>query len=268
MTQTSTRPLNDQPTTHRLLTTDEGKMYNLYILEPDGTTITLDDDTIFFDWKDHCINPSAFKYLADKHNCQYTEHTLKHIHEQFLQNYLGSDSPLDVCIDDQLVRVNITSRGIELYAYRLGLDRTFSSIDSLNDFLIERGSPTYYNLKQDVTETWRQVLLPTKPEEKSPSYYVRQAEDPKAIQVVMIKQLDTGDYTVTPITLTLTELDYLRTLKAYYYDYFEIKESIAQLTVFYLSQCSRAELEPLKYKITSTELVQHLESEYKLDLSL
>lgn len=265
MSQTRTRPLNDQPTTHRLLTTDEGKMYNLYILEPDGSTTVLDDDTIFFDWKDHCINPKAFQYLAEKHNCQITEHTLKHVHRQFLENYLNADSPLDVCIDDQLVRVNITNRGIDLYSYRLGIDRTFPTIKELNEFLVERGSPTYYTFNQDVKETWQQVTTPTKQDAETEQHFIRRIQDSNTYETVKVELLHNGEYRVIMVVTILTEKVYLQSLKEYYEEYSVVEESISELTLHNVSKFIKEYLAIPERTITKADIVNYLHTEHGID---
>lgn len=234
------RPLNDQPTNQRLLTTEEGKMYDLYILEPNGEikslTTDLEDDTLFFDWKDHCINPRAFIYLAKKYDCQITDKTLKHVHREFLENYLDADSVLDVCIEDQLVRVKIQPRGIELYGYRLGIDQTFPTIEELNKFLVEKGSPTYFEFKQDVTQTWQQVMAPVLDTSKRKVHFVKMNQDSTHLQTVTVIESEGGKIDVTSVITPFIELKYLTILNEYYNYYSAITESILDLTIYNTSR--------------------------------
>lgn len=71
-----------------LLTTDEGKMYNIYVLQSNGDYSPLEDDTLWDCWYDHCIDPEAFMELAKKHGCEYTKTTYDFVCEQYRENYL------------------------------------------------------------------------------------------------------------------------------------------------------------------------------------
>ncbi|PGT90159.1 hypothetical protein COD17_10340 [Bacillus thuringiensis] len=53
------------------------KWYDLYVIETDGTVKVVDDlNEILFDgWRDHCIEPSYFKKLAESLNASYDEET-------------------------------------------------------------------------------------------------------------------------------------------------------------------------------------------------
>lgn len=270
MTKTVQRALIDQPTTHRLLTTDEGKMYDLYILETDGTVIpleTLNDDTVYFDWKDHCINPSAFKALAEKYDCQYTEKTFKFIHREFLDNYLNADSVLDVCIKDKLVRVSLNARGIELYCHSLGIDKTFYTIDELNKYLTEMGSPAFYTFERDVKENWQQVVPLVKHNEIPKSYFAKTNSDTTIIETLTVETRENGQYVVNFIAFQCTEAMLLNTLEGYYDEYLVTTTSISELIVFQADKSS-VDLSAVAVLFnTKAEVESYLSSKYAIDFS-
>ena len=258
--QKQVRELNDQPTTHRLLTTDQGKMYDLYILEPDGTRIKgvdLNDDTLYFDWKDHCITPSAFKSIAEKYNCQYTEETFKFIHREFLDNYLNSESVLDVCINDKLVQVTISNRGINLYCHSLGIDQTFYTIEALNKFLAEQGSPSYYKFEQDVSKKWASVVPKARQEGNPKRFFLRTQEDNTSTEVVTLEMTDTSQFSMNSVSLPLTDLNYLRILEGYYNNHLAITQSIAELSIYHAISISQKNLKAQE-RIKSREEVESL----------
>lgn len=90
------RLLMDEPhKEYDLLTTDQGKMYSIYILYKDGehTRVEIFDDSVKteIEWFDHCINPRSFAELAVELNCKFTEQTWLYIIEEFEDNYLGRD---------------------------------------------------------------------------------------------------------------------------------------------------------------------------------
>lgn len=76
-----------------LLTVAKGKMYGLFILEPDNSITVVDDDNplIFDGWADHCMNPNNFHLLAKELGCEYDNETFAYICHQWVENYLNSD---------------------------------------------------------------------------------------------------------------------------------------------------------------------------------
>lgn len=73
------------------LTTEKGKMYNLYVVNLDGSVELFEDEKVFDSWRDHCIEPVAFHNLALSNGLSYDDETMAHVCEEFVCNHLGSE---------------------------------------------------------------------------------------------------------------------------------------------------------------------------------
>lgn len=156
---TMERQLHDSLTENkRLLTTEKGKMYGIYILDGfTGEVTELHDESIFDNWYDHCINPKHFKELANRHNCTYTLETFYKVTEEYNTNYLNIDSLLEISVDGE--RFTLTIDKMDGF---IELDndyetvKIFTSIDELNNWLIERELRPFPNfeLKYSKKDIW------------------------------------------------------------------------------------------------------------------
>lgn len=232
MVSTTERALMDTPVPDEtLLTTEQGKMYNLYILRPDGTREVLEDDGIFDNWFDHCIKPSAFVALANKHGLTYTEATLRFIHREYLENYLDTSSILDVCIEDMKVEVTPKANGqIAVYCYRLGIDQQFSSITALNDFLLSRGGLGYHVVtpySSGLTEEYK-VTETTNLKDITKSWAKK--VDNSRISIVLVKRPYSGELEfVAELEVSLRDVDLLKLVDTYYKEHYVLNTGIVDL---------------------------------------
>lgn len=76
-----------------LLTVDKGKMYGIYIVNPDKTIneVSFNNELLFKGWMDHCIDPRNFHQLALELKCDYDNETYAHVCKEWVENYLDSD---------------------------------------------------------------------------------------------------------------------------------------------------------------------------------
>lgn len=134
------RKLHDSLTENkRLLTTEKGKMYGIYILDGfTGEVTELHDESIFDNWYDHCINPKHFKELAKRHNCEYTLETFYKVTKHYNRNYLNIDTLLQTSLDGKRVEICGDDESNYIFVETEGeASEIFKSLMELNEWLIK-----------------------------------------------------------------------------------------------------------------------------------
>lgn len=277
------KEFNDSLTENkRLLTTEKGKMYGIYVLDGfTGEVIELLDESIFDNWYDHCINPKHFKELAKKHNCEYTLETFHKITEHYNRNYLNIDTLLETSLDGKRIEISFYDEHDNLYVEKEdGEELEFSSLYKLNEWLVENELKPFpaFDLPEGKEDSWFSLnnkILPNDGYRAFCSYSVEHAE----FTVIGVHYIDKLIVTVD-FEKYWNDFELINAMDTLYQIHGIEVDNIFDLTCLnvnevslrsrdYRMQLGEKTLEQENYKEFATiiELVQDIKESYYVDIS-
>lgn len=145
----------------KLITSESGKMYNLYILSEDGSCEPLGSDidtefgNIWSNFKDNCFNPIFLRALVTEHDFHVTETFMRKIVISWVENRLqNSCQEIPKCMTTywgevaSIVEVGDTFEVSYLDPYtNKNMVLPFSNVKTLDMWLESNYSPYYEKVK-------------------------------------------------------------------------------------------------------------------------
>lgn len=143
----------------KVLTTEEGKLYNLYVLNEDGSYEGLDSDIstsvgkIWDNYRDHCFNPLFVKEVAKQEGFYITKEFMEHVVEEWVEcffwavednrnvtTYWGNVAIIKEVEDGYIVSYTDPVTDVDTV-------RGFTSLNGLDNWLISIHSPSYAKIR-------------------------------------------------------------------------------------------------------------------------